>query len=105
MSSQLVLFDIAPLRDPGPWCVDCNVDSCAVDGLYMVHDRVWPIGRLDGMLCVACLEQRIGRRLTPADFQDVPCNRWPHTHSRRLMSRTGHWREDLDAYLAGGGPA
>jgi hypothetical protein len=56
----------------------------------MVKDTVWPIGDLDGMLCVGCIEQRIGRRLTPQDFTDAPTNWVPLQsggHSARLTDR------------------
>jgi hypothetical protein len=41
----------------------------------MVGDDVWAAaGDPQGCLCIACLEERIGRRLTRADFDDVPMN-------------------------------
>jgi hypothetical protein len=39
---------------------------------YMVKDRVWRVGQRQGacrFLCVKCLETRIERRLSPADFK------------------------------------
>jgi len=41
-----------------------------------------------GFLCIGCLELRIGRRLTVADFKDVPVND-PHDpwQTPRLRSR------------------
>ena len=39
--------------------------------IYMVRDSVWKTAGMepmDGCLCVGCLEQRLGRRLTPKDF-------------------------------------
>jgi hypothetical protein len=41
----------------------------------------------DGCLCVGCLEKRIGRRLTPDDFDDHVFNDLPGTP--RLMERRG----------------
>jgi hypothetical protein len=35
----------------------------------MVRDDLWPIGKDDGMLCIGCLERRLGRRLTREDFK------------------------------------
>ena len=70
-------------------CVDCG--TRAIDGIYMVHDHLWPIGKLDGMLCIGCLETRIGRQLTPDDFTDASCNiedRFIY-RSRRHMDRLG----------------
>ena len=41
--------------------------------------RLWPQANpdYDGMLCVGCLEARLGRRLTPSDFTGVPLNEQP----------------------------
>jgi hypothetical protein len=60
---------------------------------YTVHDHLWAAAgmeRLGGCLCIGCLEARLGRRLTAADFpRDAPVN-WvaPWTdHSDRLRDR------------------
>lgn len=76
-------------------CVDCTYDTNELGEYYMVQDEVWMQAQLDatdGMLCIGCLEQRIGRRLKPADFIDAPIN-LPAFHSeksRRLSERLGH---------------
>jgi hypothetical protein len=53
-------------------CVDCGKDTGGETGeYYMVYDQVWAasgLGPNDGMLCLACLENRIGRPLTMGDF-------------------------------------
>jgi hypothetical protein len=44
---------------------------------YMVHDHVWlqtGLQKNDGMLCISCLENRIGRTLNSKDFTDVVLN-------------------------------
>jgi hypothetical protein len=69
-------------------CVDCGVDTLDVGEFYMVRADVWPLDPLGGMLCVGCLERRIGRRLVPADFTDCPLNR-ARGSSERLRSRLG----------------
>jgi hypothetical protein len=87
MTEQLHLFaPPRPIGWSGQRCVDCWVDTYEIEEGYMVRDDVWPIGPLDGKLCVGCLEARIGRRLRPADFEDVPLNR-PTYKSSRLRSR------------------
>lgn len=57
-------------------CQDCMVDTIVTRNYYMVHDRVWrkahPKGR--GMLCLPCLQARLGRKLTSQDFTDAPLN-------------------------------
>jgi hypothetical protein len=95
MSGQLRLFDPPrALFDPpralfDPLCVDCDVDTVWIDDYYMVRDDVWPLEE-NGTLCVACLEARIGRRLTPADFTGAPINH-DCEQSARLASRLrGH---------------
>lgn len=43
---------------------------------YFVNTELWlaAVGSKVGMLDVSCLEERIGRRLTPADFPAVHIN-------------------------------
>jgi hypothetical protein len=63
-------------------CVDCHVDTLSAEPgvpteYYSVHDALWAqagMGPVDGMLCVGCLESRIGRRLNRADFTDAEIN-------------------------------
>lgn len=69
---------------PSSLCRDCSTDvqpRNAPHQWYAVHDSVWieeagmnPFG---GVLCIDCLEARLGRPLTGADFPaDVEIN-WP----------------------------
>ena len=52
-------------------CLDCRVNTDIV-----VNDEVWQSARMDrGMLCIGCLEGRLGRRLVRSDFTDAPINR------------------------------
>lgn len=57
------------------WCMDCGE---SFEG-YMVHPRIWheATGRQDGkgLLCLTCLEHRLGRTLQPGDFPRLPVNR------------------------------
>lgn len=68
-------------------CVDCKIDTCYVNEYYMVHDSLWPL-EVDGMLCVGCLEARIGRELVPTDFLDISAN-YIGEFSPRLCDRIG----------------
>jgi hypothetical protein len=76
-------------------CVDCGVDTLAIGEYYMVKDEVWEQAWVDRrrqrgprhwslrrsrrkqrhgrreILCIACLEVRIGRTLTRDDFAAV----------------------------------
>jgi hypothetical protein len=71
-------------------CLDCRHDTYQNE-YYALRKEVWlsanPEG--DGMLCIGCVEIRIGRHLTPEDFTDVPLNldykKW--RKSKRLLSR------------------
>jgi hypothetical protein len=89
----------APPRRAFP-CKDCGVDTMPPRGKaewYVVHDEVWQaagmqddLGKQAGFLCIGCLETRIGRILTPADFIDAPINDLNDGRSSgRLISRLG----------------
>lgn len=59
-------------------CADCGIDVMPDSPLgsadwqrYMVHQSVWAAAGIPsdhGWLCIACLETRLGRQLTAADF-------------------------------------
>jgi hypothetical protein len=65
-------------------CADCGVDVVPLNPLggrdwhrYMVTDQVWAdagMASLGGWLCIPCLETRLGRPLTGADFKPLPLN-------------------------------
>jgi hypothetical protein len=58
--------------------------------LYMVTDEVWASSGLDGWACFRCLEEALGRRLVPADFQPgVPANTHEAHHGPELRERLG----------------
>lgn len=56
-------------------CQDCPADTLGGD-YYMVHDVLWDEvhPNMAGMLCLPCLEQRMGRRLQLSDFTSAPIN-------------------------------
>jgi hypothetical protein len=58
-----------PVRNP--LCMDCGVDTDAIDESYMIHDDLWraAVPSEAGMLCVGCCERRLGRRLRREDFR------------------------------------
>lgn len=55
----------------------------------MVAHALWAAadGPARGYLCVGCLERRLGRELTAADFMDVPLNEPLDCDSARLADR------------------
>jgi hypothetical protein len=73
------------------WSLPVTVDSQSET--FMVHDHVWKAAGMEpwgGVLCVGCLEKRIGRRLMPDDFSDHVFNTsFPGT--RRLQERQGRY--------------
>jgi hypothetical protein len=75
-------------------CIDCRVNTTPRRGpseFYMVKSWVWDrtgLGFDGGMLCIGCLEARLGRRLRPQDFNRVTFREIAR-HSARLRSRLG----------------
>jgi hypothetical protein len=75
-------------------CIDCRVNTTPRRGpseFYMVKNWVWDrtgLGFDGGMLCIGCLESRLGRRLRPQDFNRVTFREIAR-HSARLRSRLG----------------
>ena len=69
-------------------CIDCGSDTHQLAEYYMVHHDLWEsAGATDGMLCIACLEERLDRNLAPGDFLRCPVNDNPRRRSHRLRSR------------------
>lgn len=56
-------------------CQDCSTDTRGGD-YYMVNDDLWAKAHPQdvGMLCMSCLETRIGRPLVAGDFTQFPVN-------------------------------
>lgn len=81
----------ASARNSEVQCLDCRIDTLAIDEDYWVHDTVWmeatghPYNHNWGRLCVGCLEARLHRRLMPEDFSDVSF--YEGAGSARLLSR------------------
>jgi hypothetical protein len=79
-----------------PYCADCGVNTSRIGEWYMVKDAVWeqawpgtPRIGTDYLhiLCIDCLERRLGRTLAAYDFAPVPINRPDPKMSVRLISR------------------
>lgn len=68
-------------------CLDCGDNTFYKNEYYMVHDQVWDSVATNGMLCVECLEQRLGRLLTSKDFSLYPINFGAFPQSHTLYSR------------------
>src|SRR6478736_2828151 len=91
LSDPLTMFMKGTSTLPVPtWpCDDCKVNVNEIDEYYMVEDEIWLSVMPDftGMLCIGCLENRLGRVLTPPDFPLYPINMGYFRQSDRLRSR------------------
>lgn len=72
-------------------CNDCGVCTLHINEYYMVHNGLWEVATedmySDGMLCIGCLEARLGGKLTADDFTDAPINHGVFEQSARLQQR------------------
>lgn len=73
-------------------CLDCGINTADIGEYYMLTSAVWQEaapdeGDLGGMLCVNCVELRLGRQLWPEDFMDAPLNYMHSIMSSRLLAR------------------
>lgn len=81
-----------PARSTCP-CADCATPTAPIDGpseWYAVSDTVWESAGAtpDAILCIGCLEDRLGRRLSRQDFPEALLNRPDYGwHSDRLVDR------------------
>jgi len=74
-------------------CLDCPVDTGKIHEHYFVNTDLWlsAVGSKVGMLCVGCLEDRLGRSLVASDFTDATVNQPRYEpKSQRLMERMGY---------------
>jgi hypothetical protein len=74
-------------------CHDCGMCTLCNNEYYMVDNGLWDTATEDfgghGMLCIGCLEARIGDRLQADDFPDLPINRGFFPISARFANRLG----------------
>lgn len=69
--------------------------GCDHDGRwewYGVHDTVWAEAHAERhlILCIGCLETRLGRQLRPGDFSGYDVNDQNWWDTLRLANRKGH---------------
>lgn len=86
-------------RSSDKWflCRDCRIDTSSkhkgIAEYYMVEDDVWESAGMTidgGMLCIGCIEDRLGRKLTPSDFTNCLLNtEGIFPKSDRLKERLG----------------
>lgn len=71
-------------------CLDCKVDTGKIGEHYFVETSLWlkATSSIKGMLCITCLETRIGRKLVQSDFTDCYLNDPKQgSKSSRFLSR------------------
>jgi hypothetical protein len=73
-------------------CLDCGIQTTFTRNgweYYMLHDALWLTAnpQINGMFCIGCLENRIGRTLTSDDFTGAPSNQPRRNNSKRLALR------------------
>lgn len=71
-------------------CLDCNVDTGQIGEHYFINTSTWlnVVGSNKGMLCIGCLEIRLGRKLNIYDFPTVYINSLRNgSKSLRLINR------------------
>jgi hypothetical protein len=68
------LYTLKGQRGRAVLCQDCGCDTIRTNNWYMVRDSVWlrAMPCRAGILCIPCLEWRLGQPLVPARFQIHP---------------------------------
>ena len=82
------LYTLKGQRGRAVLCQDCGCDTIRTNNWYMVRDSVWlrAMPCRAGILCIPCLEWRLGQPLVPADFKFTPGELQPMA-SRRALKR------------------
>lgn len=81
------------MRDSRFQCQDCGHDTKLMGELYVVHTPIWEYATFFQsayMLCVGCIEIRLGRKLQRRDFTEAPLN-WREGFTRSLRLRHRLW--------------
>jgi hypothetical protein len=75
---------LADSYEPDFDCLDCGRDTLALGDYYMLRDPVWLEANPDdeGMLCLWCVQVRLGRLLRQGDFSLAPVNFKPRIFKR-----------------------
>lgn len=77
------------MKSRAKWkCLDCSVDTGKIGEHYFIETDVWlsVVASNKGMLCIGCLESRLGRKLSRKDFTDAFIN-YTGTRSLRMLNR------------------
>lgn len=74
------------LEDHNWHCKDCGIHTGVIGEYYMVTNQIWSEHGCEGMLCVSCLEGRMGRRLSSRDFTNFPINTGVGIHRSKTLT-------------------
>lgn len=76
---------------PKDLCKDCGKNTRIDDkDYYMINDVLWKIyGVGEGMLCMDCMEKRIGRKLIAMDLTMCPLNTHYNYYTKSILVRAG----------------
>lgn len=81
-------------------CHDCGYNTLESNkDYYMVHNEVWQrygLGQQPGMLCVSCLEMRMGHPLLAHQLTAAPINTLLNPFTRSLLQKAGYELPNLD---------
>ena len=84
----------------GHLCRDCGYNTLESDkDYYLVHDAIWQrygLGQQPGMLCVNCLEKRMGHPLLADQLTGAPINTLLNPFTRSLLLAAGYDLPTLD---------
>ena len=75
----------------GWYCLDCNkntFETSEKDYYMLTHELWYGLGMSDGMLCISCVEKRLGRVLRPEDLLDCPLNNGINKYTRKILGKT-----------------
>lgn len=71
-------------------CIECNINTSDIQEYYMIQDYLWKQvnPQINGMLCIGCVETKLGRTLISTDFPSYPVNQiGVFLKSERLINR------------------
>lgn len=71
----------------GWYCKDCGKNTFNSDtDYYMLTEELWQkFGVENGMLCIICIEHRIGRKLKPEDLIDCLVNTGWNPYTQKIL--------------------
>lgn len=69
-------------------CLDCGKDCIKDDkDYYMIQHELWMnlVGSHEGMLCMNCLETRLGHKLRKEEILSCPLTEWMNPYTAQIL--------------------